>query len=91
MTYKQYLAKCRRLQLAYIAAETKRYQKLEKLWYDYKAKASKLGIHPLDRSEIRARFDQLRDMAARIDETHGDTPGIRALWEARQREAAVQL
>lgn len=87
MNYKQYLAHCQKMQRRYIAEETKRYQKLEKLWYDYKAKAAKLGIHPLERREIIARFDQLREMLARVEETHGDTPGQRALWEMRQAEA----
>lgn len=89
MTYKQYLARSRKMQLAYIAEETKRNARLSKLWYEYKAKASKLGFHPLDRSEIEARSDELRMMAARVDETHGDTPRQRALWEMRRAETAA--
>lgn len=85
-TYKGYLALSQRMQRKYIADERKRYTKLDKLWYDYKAKAAKLGIHPLDRREITARFDQLREMEARVEETHGDTPGQRALWQMRQGE-----
>jgi hypothetical protein len=91
MTYKQFLAQSQKMQRAYIAAETKRNAKLLTLWYDYQAKASALGFHALDRSEIIARRDQLNVMLARLDETHGDTPGQRALWEARQAEEAAPL
>jgi hypothetical protein len=82
-TYKSFLAYSQKMQRRYIAEETKRNEKLSKLWYDYKAKASKLGFHALDRREIEARRDQLRGMLARVEETHGDTPGQRALWESR--------
>jgi hypothetical protein len=82
-TYKAFLAYSQKMQRRYIAEETKRNEKLSKLWYDYKAKASKLGFHPLDRREIEDRRDQLRGMLARVEQTHGDTPGQRALWESR--------
>jgi hypothetical protein len=85
-TYEAYIALSQKMQRKYIADERKRCTKLQKLWYDYKAKASKLGIHPLDRREIEARFDQLRVMEARVPDTHGDTPGQRALWAMRQAE-----
>lgn len=88
-TYEAFIAHSQRMQRRYIAEETKRNAKLSKLWYDYKAKASKLGFHPLDRREIQARSDELRMMLARVEETHGDTPGQRALWKARQAEAVI--
>lgn len=81
MTYKQYLAQCQRMQARYIADERKRYTKLMKLWRAYQAQAHKLGLHPLDRDEIEARFDELRGMEARIGETHGDSPSMRALYQ----------
>lgn len=86
-TYKSFLAYSQKMQRRYIAEETKRNKKLSELWYDYKAKASKLGFHPLDRREIEDRAHELRGMLARVEETHGDTPGQRALWEARRAEA----
>lgn len=86
MTYKQFIAHCQKMQRRYVADEMKRNAKLSKLWYDYKAKASKLGFHPLDRREIEDRAHELKQMLARVEETHGDTPGQRALWEARQSE-----
>lgn len=89
MTYKQYLAHSQRMQRRYIAEEMKRNEKLSKLWYEYKAKASKLGFHPLDRREIEARSDELRQMLARVEDTHGDTPGQRALYEMRKTEVAA--
>ena len=63
-TYKSFLAYSQKMQRRYIAEETKRNEKLSKLWYDYKAKASKLGFHPLDRREIDDRRYQLREMLA---------------------------
>lgn len=85
-SYEDFIAHSQKMQRRYIADETKRNAKLSKLWYDYKAKASKLGFHPLDRREIEARSDQLRVMLARVEETHGDTPSQRSLWEMRQAE-----
>lgn len=85
-TYKAFIAYSQKMQRRYIAEETKRNEKLSKLWYDYKAKASKLGFHPLDRREIEARRDQLKQMLARVEQTHGDTPSQRSLWEMRQQE-----
>lgn len=86
MTYKEFIAQCQDGQRKYIAEETARNAALLQLWYDYKAAASAIGFHPLDRSEIIARSDELRMMLARVDETHGDTPAQRALWEMRQAE-----
>lgn len=86
-TYKAFLAHSQKMQRHYIAEETKRNEKLSKLWYEYKAKASKLGFHPLDRREIEDRSHQLRGMLARVEETHGDTPSQRSLWEARCAES----
>lgn len=88
-TFAAFIAHSQKMQRRYISEEQKRNAKLSKLWYDYKAKASKLGFHALDRREIEARADELRNMLARVDETHGDTPGQRALWEARRAETAL--
>lgn len=86
-TYAAFIAHSQRMQRHYIAEEQKRNEKLLKLWYQYVAKASKLGFHPLSINEIVDRAHELRRMSARVEETHGDTPGQRALWEARQAEA----
>jgi hypothetical protein len=85
-TYPQYLAYCMEMQRRYIAEERKRIAKLRKAWDRYTKAAHALNLHPLDRREIEEREDQLRAMQARITETHGDTPGQRALWDARQTE-----
>ena len=85
-TYPQYLAYCMEMQRRYIAEERKRIAKLRKAWDRYTKAAHALGLHPLERREIEERQDQLRTMQARISETHGDTPGQRALWDARQNE-----
>jgi hypothetical protein len=64
-TYKAFIAYSQKMQRRYIAEETKRNGKLLKLWYAYQAKASALGFHALDRSEIIERSNQLRNMLAR--------------------------
>lgn len=85
-TYAEYLRQSQKMQRRYIQEERKRYAKLEKLWQSYRAKASALGLHALSPEEIRARFDQLRTMEARVSETHGDSVTQRYHWEARVSE-----
>ena len=88
-TYKAFLAYSQKMQRRYIAEETKRNEKLSKLWYEYKAKASKLGFHPLDQREISDRRYQLLDMLARVEETHGDTPGQLGIVGSRVNDPAL--
>jgi hypothetical protein len=81
MTYKQFLAEIRRKQLAYIASEGKKIAKANKLHYRYCAGMTALGLHPLTFNEIRNRQCELKDMRARVDQTHGDSPANRSIYE----------
>lgn len=81
MTYEQFIIQSKAGQRQYIADERERYEQLMKLWRAYETAASReLNLHALDCSKIEARFDQLRGMEARVDETHGDSPGMRAIY-----------
>lgn len=89
MTYAQYLRESQRLQRAYIRKEQSRMAWADKLWLHYKAAMQKLDLHPLTSTEIADRRRQLDSMLARVAETHGDTPGQRAIYEARYAEVAL--
>jgi hypothetical protein len=81
MTYEQFIADVQAKQRQYIVSERIRYERLKELWHAYDAAAGQLGLHALDRNEIGDRFDELRVMEAKIDETHGDTPTMRMHYE----------
>lgn len=83
MTYKAFLAESKRRQLKYVREERVRYAKADKLLLKYTAAMSALGLHPLNRMEIGDRHNQLRQMERDVDLTHGDTLGMKAIWEAR--------
>ena len=83
MTYEQFLAESIRLQKAYCVDEIVRYEKARELHRQYQADMAALGLHPLDQTEIGDRINQVRGMFARADETHGDTPAQKAIWESR--------
>lgn len=80
MTYEQFVAEAKAGQRQYIADERERYGRLKLLWQAYRQAAHELGLHALDRREIEDRFDQLRGMEARVDETHGDSPAMRSIY-----------
>lgn len=81
MTYAQFVKASRKGQAAYIRDERKRYAKARELFGQYNAAMGELGLHPLTSNEIYDRQRQLDGMEARIDETHGDTPAMRCLFE----------
>lgn len=87
MTYEEYQAESMRRQRDYIQRQRLGMQTLDVIRQSnpealaYKRGASNLGYHPLTAEEITARIDQLADMEARIEETHGDTPTMRLMYE----------
>jgi hypothetical protein len=88
MTYAQFVKASRKAQAAYIRDERKRYAKATELFREYSARMStELGLHPLTLREIWDRQDQLKDMEARIPQTHGDTPTMRMMYDMRQEGA----
>lgn len=87
MDYKTYIRESKKGEARYIRSERTRYKKLERAFDRYRAAAHALGLHARNGTEIFDRFRELDQMLARIDETHGDTPGQRALFESRIWEA----
>jgi hypothetical protein len=81
VTFTQYVAKSRKLQRNYIAAEKQRIAKLEKAWLKYVAASHALNLHPLTSREICDRKHELSRMASEVDERYGDTPSMRAAYE----------
>lgn len=87
--YADYLKECQQRQRAYIASEKRKTAKLQKAWQRYATAAHGLGFHPLTGMEIGSRLRELDDMERRIAETHGDSPAMQSIFEARRRCAAA--
>lgn len=83
MTYDQFVEESVTQQLAYVREERERMRKLDKAYIVYAAAAGKLGLHPLTPAEISERFHQLNGMEATVHDSHGDTPTMRSIYEAR--------
>lgn len=87
MTYQQFLDDSMSKQAAYIREETHRYAQAQKLRWRYEGAMSRLSLHALDSFEISDRLKQLDDMKKRIRQTHGDTPGNRAIYDSFHGDA----
>lgn len=83
MDYATFLRASQSLQAEHIRKERKRYKKALKLYDRYARLMGILELHPLRGRDIYDRLNQLNEMEKRIPETHGDTPGQRAVYEAR--------
>lgn len=83
-TYAGYIAATQRSQRYYVLSEQARARRAWKLYYKYVDAMSAIGLHPLERSELTARDDQLRTMLANVETTHGDTACNRIMWAQRQ-------
>jgi hypothetical protein len=78
--YQAFQAESQRRQAAYIVEERERMEKAAALCGEYHRAMREIGLHPLNRGEIQDRQRQLDGMAATIEETHGDNPGMRAAY-----------
>lgn len=88
MTYEQFIKDMQRQQAAYITAEERRVKKAVALWRKFKDDMHKLGLHPLNGTELNDRRRELIRMRADIPETHGDSAVMRWSFETSQKEAA---
>ena len=89
MEYPAYVRECQTRQRQYVASEQKRIAKLAAALANYERAAAAMNFHPLTRNEIIDRTRQLEVMAARVEETHGDSVAMRCAYESRfGREAA---
>ena len=57
----------RNYERAYITSELKRTRRLEKAFLRYASTAHKLGFHPLDRSEISQRLNDLHNRSLAME------------------------
>lgn len=88
MTYAQFVKDLQRQQSKYIAEEERRMKKAAALWYKFKADMNKLGLHPLNGTELADRRRELIRMRADIPETHGDSAVMQWSYETRKEPVA---
>ena len=89
MDYATFLRTSQSLQAEYIRKERRRYKKALKMYDRYVRQMAFLELHPLRGRDIYDRLHQLDDMEKRIPESHGDTEGQRAVYEARWGKIAA--
>lgn len=87
MAFSDFIREAQRQQRNYIRAERRRMAKAAKHWARYREAMRVLGSHPLTGEEITDRKRQLDRMAETIQETHGDSPGMRAIFAIQHPEA----
>lgn len=88
MTYEAFLAESKRRQEEFITRELRKISRADAAFFQYKCKMADLGLHALTSLEIADRRRQLQDMHKRVDETHGDSPSMRSLYEVRETSNA---
>lgn len=87
MTYEDFISEVMEKQRSCIQEERKRYRTADRLFLDYKMKMETLGLHPLSLNEIFDRLRELDRMESRVEETHGDTPVNRILYESHEPQS----